>query len=218
MSIREHAVIACPQCGQEQPFALWSSVNATLDPEQKERLLAGDLMRSTCDGCGHTFSVLYPLLYHDMDGMFMIQFAPEGEAEDLADPFINKMTGQYRLRVVHTRNALLEKIRALAVPLDDRTLEIFKIRMEQQIASEAEGELLFCGTSSDLDDGVDLHFTWLTAAGTEDYNVPLRSFAEFELELSEKMRLGPPTVGEWLTIDRRFAVTALQAAFGSRPS
>ena len=69
--------ITCPECDLEQLFTVYNSVNVSLNPDAKERLINGELTVFTCDACGHQFEVVYPMLYHDMENKFMIWMDPE---------------------------------------------------------------------------------------------------------------------------------------------
>ena len=45
--------VTCPGCGKEADFTVWDSVNTTLEPDLKEKVLTGDLFKFTCPECGH---------------------------------------------------------------------------------------------------------------------------------------------------------------------
>ena len=64
--------VTCPSCGHQQDFVAWESLNATLNPLEKEQLLTGTLTRFTCEKCKESVDVVYPLLYHDMEKQFMV--------------------------------------------------------------------------------------------------------------------------------------------------
>ena len=46
MSMERKETVTCPECGQEQDFIVWHSLNGDLDPEAKQRLLDGTLFTS----------------------------------------------------------------------------------------------------------------------------------------------------------------------------
>lgn len=66
----------CPECGHKGEFKMYNSVNVTLDPKLKDRVLNGDIFDWTCPKCGESLSVRYNLLYHDMDNKFQIYYSP----------------------------------------------------------------------------------------------------------------------------------------------
>ena len=39
--------VTCPGCGKEADFTVWDSVNTTLEPDLKEKVLTGDLFKFT---------------------------------------------------------------------------------------------------------------------------------------------------------------------------
>ncbi len=43
--------LQCPHCGNEQKLEIWESINVTLDPEVKAKLLAGKINVFICDKC-----------------------------------------------------------------------------------------------------------------------------------------------------------------------
>lgn len=57
MSQRQSTTVTCPQCGHSQDFFIWSSLNVSLDPDEKPRLLSGELELNCRSGlCRHLFS------------------------------------------------------------------------------------------------------------------------------------------------------------------
>ena len=66
--------IACPECDLEQLFSVYNSVNVSLNPDYKEKLINGELTILTCDACGYQVEMVYPMLYHDMENKLMIYF------------------------------------------------------------------------------------------------------------------------------------------------
>jgi hypothetical protein len=42
--------IECPECKEKQPTTVWHSLNSSLDPEDKELLLAGKINREGSKG------------------------------------------------------------------------------------------------------------------------------------------------------------------------
>ncbi len=62
----------CPKCNKKIPCVIYDSINVTLDPELKEKLLDTSLFHVTCPHCHKTFTHHYPFLYHDMEKKFMV--------------------------------------------------------------------------------------------------------------------------------------------------
>ena len=83
MTRREEVEIDCPGCGQRQPMEICQSINVHSDPELRARLFELRLNVFRCENCGHEAGVDTPLLYHDMERRFTVQYFP---AEALEDP------------------------------------------------------------------------------------------------------------------------------------
>ena len=85
MSQSEPIAITCPVCTNRQTCVVWQSINVTLDPELKQRLLDRSLFAFRCDQCGHTAGIEQELMYHDMERKLMILRAKEEPKESLAE-------------------------------------------------------------------------------------------------------------------------------------
>lgn len=74
-------LVKCSNCGSEDGFVIWQSLNATLNPEAKADMTESCLFEHKCPKCGHVDSYTYDLLYHDMESMLMIQLCELEERE-----------------------------------------------------------------------------------------------------------------------------------------
>ncbi len=81
--------LTCPDCGEEFDFDLYESVNVTLDPELKEKVLDGSIFAPVCPKCGHFEVLIHPFLYHDMDKKYMIQLNSYADLMDFKEEFVN---------------------------------------------------------------------------------------------------------------------------------
>ena len=146
--------IRCPHCQREAPFTIWRSLNVTLNPEEKQSLITGELFRFTCPGCTAVTQVVYPMLYHDMQRKLMIWMIPDdddGAPGEPEGPVINVQSGAtagYTARVVSSVNELLEKIMIFDAQLDDLALEMVKIVIATQL--EATGRRFTSRTCSKM--------------------------------------------------------------------
>lgn len=132
MSMKRKETVTCPECGQEQDFVVWHSLNGDLDPEAKQRLLDGTLFHFECSNCGHRSNVNYGMLYHDMTNQVMIYSVDEDSVEETLatmNDVENKIgpMPEYRKRIVTDQNALREKAIIFDQKLDDRVIEIIKL-------------------------------------------------------------------------------------------
>lgn len=150
--------VICPECGHEQVLHIIPSVNVTLDPEMREKVLTGEIFLFTCEKCGFSGFAGYPFIYEDKEteGGFLIYLEPDCEERevgvdgDVADQvLLQNMT----MRLVTTVNELKEKIFAFESGLDDRVLELFKTlalsKMESDNAEQIPDELRFTGMEED---------------------------------------------------------------------
>ncbi len=89
--------VDCPKCGSTGKAIIFDSVNVTLNPESKKDLLVGKLNLFKCTKCSHEALLDTPLLYHDMDNEFLVQYVPLHRIED--DHFSSWFTtdGQFNL-------------------------------------------------------------------------------------------------------------------------
>ncbi len=120
--------ITCPKCGSISEQKIYQSVNINLDPNMREEVLNGNVFKFHCPSCKASLSIYYPLLYHDMNNKFMIQFDPKNEYDE--EEFktlenMNPMKG-YLYRIVHIPYQLIDKILIFEQKLDDKVIEVLK--------------------------------------------------------------------------------------------
>jgi len=218
MTMHSTTPVSCPGCGREQRFDVWQTLNATLDPTLRDRLLSGQLTAFTCDACGHSADVVYPLLYHDMQMQFMVWLVPgEGRPERL-DPSrfgtLGKGLGQgYTYRLVRTRNELVEKIRIFEDGLDDRVLELLKAflrRGEEETFRGAEGSLLYDGALAIPEGGRQVRL--ILVGGAEPVAVTLKADAydDMRSRFGAVLPAESQAAGEWLEVDQDYALGLLE--------
>jgi len=130
MSMRDTATIICPECGCSGKMGIWTTLNVSLDPEQKERLFDQSLFRHTCERCQHIAQVFFRMLYHDMDTHTMVWMIEPGATTDeiqnvfSALPFSRQ---NYRLRIVRSINNLVEMVRLVDAHISDLAVEVVKL-------------------------------------------------------------------------------------------
>ena len=141
MSQKQTTKVTCPKCKKEHEFAIWTSINVTLDPDQKEAILNRKAFTFECPDCKEKTLYSYDFLYHDMEQKIMIYHVTTNEALVQAMEGFSQMTNVgvddgilngpevegYRKRIVRTLNDLREKIFIFDAGLDDRVVEIFKV-------------------------------------------------------------------------------------------
>lgn len=166
MSIHKKTRASCPKCGQEFEVSYWQSLNAQLNPEERDKLLAGKLFWATCPECGEQSRLDYPVIYHDMAHKVMVHYTqPDAvtqviaNVESLDKDVWGENGHQYRHRVVETQNSLIEKATIFALDLDDRIVEYMKLIYQTEFRrSFPDKELFGCYFAIDAEGGYALQF------------------------------------------------------------
>ena len=211
MSVSLTEKIACRFCQHEQDFTLWQSVNATVDPELKDKLMSGELMTFTCQSCQQVAEVVWPLLYHDMERNLMVHIRldeqlPAGQAP-APEPVEEFMEGLI-LRTVASRNELVEKVLIFEDGLDDRIIEIFKIALRRQLeqdAQETEGELMFSACGESAEGEKEIAFVLLKGEGESSFAVPLSVYDYFADNIRDRLPAPEAEAGRWIRVDAGYA-------------
>lgn len=130
--------IPCNQCQTMMEYEVFESVNVTLEPTLKDKIMNDELFLTTCPNCGKMFYLSYPFLYNDMDSHYMIRYAMKNEEkektefQDTVSMFKNELNDKfnghltYIFRFVNDYGKLKEKIRIFDRNLDDRIIELYK--------------------------------------------------------------------------------------------
>lgn len=82
MSAVQTIEVTCPECDREEEVEVHQTLNATTDPEAREKLFEGEINVFQCPACQSQVLVGYPLLYQDMEREFAVQFVPFQAVED----------------------------------------------------------------------------------------------------------------------------------------
>ncbi len=203
--------IKCPECGAEQSFTAWNSLNVGLNPEKKTALKDGSLTRFSCESCGHSSEIGYPMLYHDPERQFMVWLANDGAEPPFAGTALGDVLAGYRLRWVTSRNQLVEKTHIFENQFDDQTMELFKASMAASPKGVPEGELLFAGLGKGAEDAVELQFAVLAEGGTTQFIGTTREAFEDTAELLAPIANSALLeIGQWHRIDAAWANSLLE--------
>ena len=76
MSIHENRNVNCPKCQHEQTVMFWSSINAALNPDGRNKLFDGQINHFKCVKCGYESLIPMPLLYHDPERKIAAHYFP----------------------------------------------------------------------------------------------------------------------------------------------
>lgn len=204
MSKEHRESITCPKCGKKSDFTVWESLNTMLDPDEKPKVISGDLFRFTCPECGAVTTINYPMLYHQMEDHMMIYYVLSEEAYEQAYEFCTgkKTNGEdsehklsdifgdamsnYLYRIVLSQNSLREKIRIFDDGKDDRIIEIMKLFVGANIHNQQpeieDFELYYDGSLESND------FAIVTAEGPPMHaSVPEGVYEEMQESFSKRL-------------------------------
>jgi hypothetical protein len=218
MSHSESITITCPTCQNKQSFTVWQSVNATLDPELKRRLLDRSLITFKCATCGHTAHVEQGLMYQDMDRKLVIlrgHGAPEDTLAEAIGPTAAAIEPEYTYRLVGSLNALIEKILIADAGFDDRIVEVVKCLLMGHLDESQRGEdaeFFFSGTYTEAPSEPMIEFNLVNKTGSTTWAVPLAETVQrCEAELRNILPDRESERGTWLWVDQQYARKYVQA-------
>lgn len=145
MSIHRSFQLSCA-CGHEFEAVLWDSLNVTESEGLKQKLMNGGINQIQCEKCKKRSYIEKDLLYHDMSQRLWVQMFPKAdrpkwrELEDEHKETLKKnaMIHRYHFRLAFGRDELLEKIRIFDSQLDDRVIELMKLKILEQDANLKE--------------------------------------------------------------------------------
>lgn len=132
MSRPRKETVTCPQCGKQTDITIWDTLNAEMNPKEKQQLLDGTLFRFVCE-CGYSAGIDAGMLYHNMTQHTMVYYVNEEAVEQTEKMFEDiRKHGEfemedYNYRIVTSQHALREKAIILENGLDDRVMEIVKL-------------------------------------------------------------------------------------------
>jgi len=90
MTMQRSIELDCPKCGEKKSVILYDTINVSLDPSVKDKLFKGEINTFQCEKCQEEVFVPIPLLYHDMDKPFLVQYYPFNAVE--GNEFLNQFS------------------------------------------------------------------------------------------------------------------------------
>ena len=204
--------LVCPECGSEQEFTLYDSINVSLDPDAKEKLVNGELTIFTCDECGNQVEGIYPMLYHDMDHKLMVWMDPDGNIDpnelDKREFLLSMLNEDYQYRIVSSRNEMFEKILIYDNDLDDKPLEMLKYYIRETHLSKEddpnETVLYFGGRDVFEDEGEVVFIDKLTGPDQKSFRVPIHKYMQIKNEYTDHYPGPLPEAGLWQRVDENY--------------
>ncbi len=175
MSQTHEETITCPNCGEKVSFQAYDTLNRAFDPDAAYRLMNGRFFEIRCPHCGTIATPLYNMLYHDPENITLIWYSYDREElsgsvallQNLREqvPAVAELAAGYRLRITDDPLTLSEKALIFAHELDDRVIEIYKLRMENALR-EQHPEIVIRRVLFDADEK---RFIFFTDQGRLDY-------------------------------------------------
>ncbi|MFZ1319994.1 MAG: CpXC domain-containing protein [Ignavibacteria bacterium] len=71
--------VNCLECDYQNNVELYESVNVTIDPDLKEKILDDSFKKFVCENCKFESKLEYGFMYHDMEKQIMIVYNPDKE-------------------------------------------------------------------------------------------------------------------------------------------
>lgn len=209
MSKANTETITCPACQTHQSFVLWNSVNVTLDPTLRDKLRSGELTTFHCAHCGHTAEVVAPLLYHDMDKCWMFWLVPDGKLPKQAEgDLLSKHLPGYCLRLVRSRNELLEKLTIFDASLDDRLIAVVKLLLRAQLEQHSGIEnatLFFDEWTHEPGKPGRLRFAWVGDDKVQGIEIPGDLYENAKHDLAAVLDGAEHRQDVWIVTDDHYA-------------
>ncbi len=126
---------------------MWSSINVSLDPNLKHQLLNHELTDMTCEKCGNVSTLQYSLLYHDMEIPTAIWLVyPRDDTPETAKAmkeFSSMVSAEYKLRIVHSMDELIEKVVIFDCGLNDLAIQLLKFNFLESDQRATPGPWFF---------------------------------------------------------------------------
>jgi hypothetical protein len=157
MAEEQMIVIECPKCGLKTEFVVFDVLNSQVDYFEKQQLLNDTLFECKCEKCNFSSSLLYELVYHDVENNVMVYLVDAEHIDGvytglaLADRAYEKAgIPRRRNRIVTCPHRFREKAIIFDEGLDDRIIEIMKIYCLDEITENMENinvdeaEVFFC--------------------------------------------------------------------------
>ncbi|MBR2835816.1 MAG: CpXC domain-containing protein [Coriobacteriales bacterium] len=142
------SVVTCPACNRQNALYQWERIEATANPERAAQLANGTLYMHTCEHCGQTFALDYPLLYIDRDRKVLAYYpAGTGDLQTLSTLFeeathrfggvdLAKLKAQgFRMVITPERHAFIETVAVWRAGLDIDVIQTLKASLLNELAS-----------------------------------------------------------------------------------
>ncbi len=114
----------CPHCNSIQKIEYYQTVNITVDPNLKDKVLNGKLNSKICTDCHKEIKIFSGLLYHDMKNRLMFEVKVSDKQDEGTTEVLNEFKKNgYIYREVYSYPELVEKINIFDNNLNDSVIE-----------------------------------------------------------------------------------------------
>lgn len=206
--------VVCPMCGELGKAEIYTSVNPTINPKLRSKVLDGKLFSWTCPSCGYNARLTYPILYNDMKNRFMVYFIPKIDRFQLCDKELEEKYSNVRnlsKRIVPDFNSFKEKIFIFESGLDDMAVELTKVAIGQTVSKKLDGVEVTDGYLSMYDrESNTMGFTYFTG----EEHAPYVQTARLEIygkskDIIDKFAIKDKKLKGFIKIDREWAENIL---------
>ena len=206
--------VVCPMCGELGKAEIYTSVNPTINPKLRSKVLDGELFSWTCPSCGYNARLTYPILYNDMKNRFMVYFIPKIDRFQLCDKELEEKYSNVRnlsKRIVPDFNSFKEKIFIFESGLDDMAVELTKVAIGQTVSKKLDGVEVTDGYLSMYDrESNTMGFTYFTG----EERAPYVQTARLEIygkskDIIDKFAVKDKKLKGFIKIDREWAENIL---------
>jgi len=214
MSLENHVNVDCPQCGLDQPYTAWASINTHESPALRLKVLEGTSHRFQCIRCQYVSYMPYDVLYNDPHRRFKIWLKhPDEAGVSAVDPAATRLFDAFSEgwihRVVRSLGELREKVLVLEDGYSDVEMEALKLLVTMANKLDIAVPLAYEG------------FVEKRKLFKSDRLIQLRQYFEDEsyrdFEVSEKQHLAAAekqskgviaNSSDWPIVDREFILQA----------
>jgi hypothetical protein len=87
--------MTCPHCGHDQQVEVWNALNISVNPELRYKLFNAEINVFVCEICDHKALINVPLLYHDVQRRYGVQYYPPDSLKN--EQFLEQFTDQGKM-------------------------------------------------------------------------------------------------------------------------
>lgn len=120
--------LVCKQCMYKTHKKSETLIMPDFEPNLRDELIEGSFFKKKCPCCGNTIEFVHPVLYVDKEHKFILMIKPQCDYKD-DDHSLFKDYVFSKKRYISKTDDVKEKIQVLETMLDDRVIEILKVKL-----------------------------------------------------------------------------------------